>query len=488
MIEEIALTGTIEEIHRKFLSRELTCEALVSEHIRRIESFDKKGPGINAVLSVNPNAFEIARELDNQLKFGRLIGPLHGIPVLVKDNVDTVDMPTTGGSICLADNRPSRDAFIIGKLKQAGAVILAKANLHEFAIWGETTSSLGGQTRNPFNTKLTPGGSSGGTGAGIAAGFATVGIGTDTVNSVRSPSSANGLVGIRPTLGLVSRGGIIPYSLTHDTAGPLTRSVRDAAVVLGVIAGYDPQDSKTAWSWGKKPAYLQADSSLSGKRIGVLRSFFGCDSKHAEVNAVIQANLELLVSSGVELVKIDESIDANYIASEISVHLYDLKDDLNTYLHLLDRALPVHSLEEIVASGKYDPGIHDNLLKAMSLSKASVEYSSRLIRQMQLRNQIMQIMALNSLDALVYPHQKRLVVPIGEIQVERNGALAAAVGFPAITIPAGFSTPSKEAPIGVPIGIEFMGRPWSEPDLISIAHSLELTQSIANTRVSSLFQ
>lgn len=489
MKNEGALWGTVEEIHQKFLGGELTCEELVSEYIRRIDSYDKKGPGINAILSVNPDALQVARRLDDRLRTEGLAGQLHGIPVLVKDNVDTIDMPTTGGSVCLANNIPPRDAFIVSRLKQAGAVILAKANLHEFAIWGETTSSIGGQTRNPFNTQLTPGGSSGGTGAGLAAGFAAVGIGTDTVNSVRSPASANGLVGIRPTMGLVSRSGIIPYSLTHDTAGPITRSVQDAALLLDIISGYDPQDHKTAWAWSKRAAdCLQTRDTLKGKRIGILRSLFGREPRHAEVNAAIENNLALLRSNGAELIEICECIEADYIASKVSVHLYELRDDLNTYLRLLDPASPVHSLEEIVASGKYCPGIRDNLLKAVSLSKESGEYSNRLVSQMHLRDQVMQVMALNNLDAMVYPHQKRLVVPIGEPQTERNGALAAAIGFPAITIPAGFSPPSKDAPLGVPIGIEFMGRPWAEQVLISIAYSLEQLRPFPKNYADRLFQ
>src|SRR5208282_1376350 len=233
--------ATISDVHAAYKSGALTSVRLVQAYLERIQACDQAGPKLNVVIFLNPRALEEAAALDEHFRrTGKFVGPLHGIPVLLKDNVNTKDMPTTGGSLSLAGYTPVTDAAITQKLRSAGAIILAKVNLHEFAIWGETVSSIQGQTLNPYDLTRTPGGSSGGTGAGVAANFAIAGIGTDTVNSIRSPASANGIVGIRPTLGLVSRAGIIPYSFTQDAAGPLARTVTDAAKMLNVLVGYDP--------------------------------------------------------------------------------------------------------------------------------------------------------------------------------------------------------------------------------------------------------
>src|ERR1700751_2146027 len=243
--------ATISDVHAAYKSGALTSVRLVQAYLEHIRACDQAGPKLNVVIFLNPRALEEAAALDEHFRrTGKFVGPLHGIPVLLKDNVNTKDMPTTGGSLTLAGYTPATDAAITQKLRSAGAIILAKVNLHEFAIWGETVSSMRGQTLNPYDLTRTPGGSSGGTGAGVAANFAIAGIGTDTINSIRSPASANSIVGIRPTLGLVSRAGIIPYSFTQDAAGPLARTATDAAKELKVPAGYDPADPATAWSVG----------------------------------------------------------------------------------------------------------------------------------------------------------------------------------------------------------------------------------------------
>jgi Asp-tRNA(Asn)/Glu-tRNA(Gln) amidotransferase A subunit family amidase len=480
--------ASVADIHRAMLAGDLTCEGLVQSYCDRIAAYDQQGPALNAVIRINPEAHKCACDLDRRFRHAGLTGPLHGIPVLLKDNVDTADLPTSGGSVCLKDHIPAGDAFITQRLKAAGALGLAKVNLHEFAVWGETASSLQGQTRNPYDLTRTPGGSSGGTGAGIAAAFGAVGIGTDTINSIRSPASANSLVGLRPTLGLVSRGGIIPYSLTQDTAGPITLTVRDAAVVLDAIAGYDPGDVKTAWAVGNMPSsYLAALSTagLKGRRIGILHNFFGTGPEHQEVNRAVRQCLELMRIQGAVLVDLAAAIDSNYLVNEVSVHLYDLHEDLDSYLRMLAPAAPVHSLGEIIGCGQFHHGIEANIRQAVTLKKDSLVYKERLLRQAALRDEMVRLFADNRLDAIVYPHQKRLVVPIGETQVERNGVLASVTGFPAITIPAGFSAPSGNAPIGVPIGIEFLGRPWSEPSLLAIAHAVEQTGQLRRPPAST---
>ncbi|HWR31300.1 MAG TPA: amidase family protein [Negativicutes bacterium] len=468
--------ATIAEIHRAMQRGILTCRSLVKMYLKRIAAFDQKGPALNAVILLNPMALEIADEMDVAFKQKGFVGPLHGIPLLLKDNIDTGDMDTTGGSLSLKGFRPDNDAFITKKLKAAGALILAKVNLHEFAIWGETASSILGQTLNPYDLTRTPGGSSGGTGAGLAANFGTVGIGTDTINSIRSPASACSLVGLRPTIGLISREGIIPYSLTQDTAGPIARTVEDAVMVLDVIAGYDPDDAATDWSVGKVPdtyrKYLDPQG-LQAKRIGVLRSFFGTGPEHQEVNAAISKSIDAMRAKGAEIVEVKDAIDANQLVSEVSVHLYDLKDHLNSYLSVLGPKAAVHSLSDVIASGKYHPGIEANIKKAETLGTDSPKYRERLIKRAELQTQTMKLMADYKLDALVYPHQKRLVVPVGQTQLDRNGVLGSVTGFPSIVVPGGFSATTVSAPIGVPIGLELLGRPWSEPILIQIAYAFE---------------
>lgn len=468
--------ATIASVHKAMEDGKLTCRQLVEMYIERIDAYDQKGPAINSVILVNPKALEIADEMDKKFKESGFTGPLHGIPVLLKDNVDTGDMPTTAGSLSLEGVTPEDDAFITRKFKEAGALILAKVNLHEFAVWGETVSSILGQSLNPYDLTRTPGGSSGGTGAAIAANFGLVGIGTDTINSIRSPASACNLVGFRPTVGLVSGDGIVPYSFTQDTAGPIARTVEDAAKVLDVIAGYDQADSATAWSMGRIPKsyteYLKADG-LKGKRIGVLKSFFGKEQHHQEVNELVLNSLKEMEKQGATLVDIEENIDADDLIKNVSVHLHDLKTHLGVYLKNLGELSQVHSLEEVIASGKYHEGIEENIKYAQTLDVGTPEYNQRLVKRTTLQTKVMDLMAKLDLDAIAYPHQKRLVVPTGEPQADRNGVLGAVTGFPAFSLPAGFTKPKETAPMGVPVGIEILGRQFDEPTLVEIAYGFE---------------
>jgi amidase len=467
--------ATISDVYAAYRSGAITATRLVKAYLQRIQAYDQAGPKLNVVIFLNPRALEEATALDERLRAtGRFVGPLHGIPVLLKDNINTKDMPTTGGSLSLAEYTPTTDATITQKLRNAGAIILAKVNLHEFAIWGETVSSIRGQTLNPYDLIRTPGGSSGGTGAGVAANFAIAGIGTDTVNSIRSPASANSIVGIRPTLGLVSRTGVIPYSFTQDAAGPLARTVTDAAKMLNVLVGYDPDDPATAWSVGNiekdYTKFLKADG-VKGKRIGVLRSFFGNTPIHEEVNSVANKAVEDLRRLGATVIELNTpDLDSGKISSDISVHLYEFKPAINAYLAAGNA--PVKSLEEIISSGKFHPNIGDSIKKAQNL-EMNDGYRLRLQKRSELQQRVMKIMADDRLDAIVFPHQQRLVVPVGETQVERNGALGSVTGFPSIVVPAGFSTPTQTANLGVPVGIEFLGRPWSEKVLIEIGYGYE---------------
>src|SRR5215471_3128754 len=285
--------ATIAGIHEAFAAGQLTCAQLTKLYLARIDAYNRRGPSLHAIITVNPRALEIATEMDRQYAANRSkFGPLHCIPIILKDNFDTSDMPTTAGNIAMKNSLPQADAFAVQKMRKAGALILAKANMSEFARGGMSLSSLGSQVLNPYDPTRTPGGSSGGTGAAIAANFAVIGTGSDTGQSIRSPASANNLVGVRPTRGLISRSGIVPNSLTQDEIGPIARTATDAALLLDVMAGYDPADPITAFGVGRQPkSYtdLLNKDALKGARIGVMTNMFGSAERHREVNKVMDA-------------------------------------------------------------------------------------------------------------------------------------------------------------------------------------------------------
>lgn len=470
--------ATIQEIQKILHTGNLTSEELVEFYLQRIEAYDQRGPKINSLLYVNPHALKEAKKLDRERRHKKIRGPLHGIPIILKDNIDTYDMPTTGAAQALEGLIPPDDAFITQKLREAGAIIIAKSNLHELARSGTTVSSLGGQTLNPYDLTRTPGGSSGGTGAAIANNFAVAGLGTDTVNSVRSPSSANSLVGIRPTRGLLSKDGIIPNALSQDTAGPMTRTVADAAILLDVMAGYDPKDPDTAWSIGQIPdSYTDflKKSGLNKKRIGVLQTLFGSGPEYVEVNQVMDQAIAALKKQGAIIEYVDvPDLDVDKLIEEVDVQVYESKTLINQYLAGLGEEAPVKNVAELLEAGVH-PSIEEGLRETQALENGMElpEYKDRLVKRLEVANMIMQTMAEHDLDAFVYPHQKQLVAKVGEPQLDRNGMLAAASGFPAITVPGGFSSSTSSAPLGVPVGVEFLGKPWSEPTLIEIAYAFE---------------
>ncbi|OIK11214.1 amidase [Bacillus sp. MUM 116] len=472
------LEKTIEELQEALTTGEITSVELVQIYLDRITAYDKSGPNLKSIIGVNENALVEAAQIDKERIEGNLRGPLHGIPIILKDNFDTADMPTTGGATILKDFVPTKDAFVVKKLREAGAIIIAKSNLGELAMLPQNYSSLGGQTLNPYDLTRTPGSSSGGTGASIASNFATAGMGTDGVNSIRSPGSANSLVGFRPTKGLLSREGIIPATITQETVGPITRTVQDAAIMLDVLAGYNPNDSTTAWNVNHIPAtyteFLQKDG-LKGKRLGVLKTLFGSDSEHQEVNSIMEKAIEDLKNNGAEIVYLDiPELDTNRVL-EKDVTVYEFKTLFNSYLEGHSTSSSIKSLKELIDSKTYDKRIETFLLDTQALENPleETQYKERLLYGLELKNTVIKSMADNNLHAIVYPHQKQLVAKVGEPQAGRNGIIGAITGFPAITVPAGFSRPTLTAPIGVPIGIEFLGRPWSEPILIEIAYSYE---------------
>ena len=466
--------ATIDELQGAMSAGELTSHALVQHYLDRIALYDKQGPKLNAFLLVNPRALHEADRLDQERASKGPRGPLHGIAIVLKDNMNTADLPTTGGSVAFAGAQPQADAFVVSKLRQAGAVILGKTNLHELARAGTTVSSLGGQTLNPYDLARTPGGSSGGTAVAVAANMASVGLGSDTVNSIRSPASACDLVGLRPTRGLVSRSGITPAALTQDMAGPIGRTVADVAVVLEVIQGPDAKDPTTVDAAGMaKRTYRDAlvQDGLRGARIGVLRSFFGAKPEHHEVNRVVGEAIARMRSLGAEPIELQMPLDVEQLIASMDVQKWESKTQIDAWLRDLGPgAPPIHTFDDWVASGKFDKTLEKGLKAAQPFDhpENDPEYLQRIgPRKEALQKQVIAILGENKLDAIVYPHQKRLVVPIGESQVERNGFLASITGFPAITVPAGFSSG------GVPIGVELLGRPYAEPTLLKLAYAYE---------------
>jgi Asp-tRNA(Asn)/Glu-tRNA(Gln) amidotransferase A subunit family amidase len=486
------MEASITDIHQAMKAGTLSCHSLVQQYLDRIAAYDKQGPALNAILYLNPKALEQADALDKQFKQTGKLAPLHCIPTVLKDNYDTADMPTTGGSASLAGAQPAKDAFALARLRKSGALVLAKTNMQELALGGVSISSLGGQVKNPYDLLLTPGGSSGGTAVALAANFATVGTGSDTVNSVRSPASANSLVGIRPTHGLISRDGILPVSFTMDDAGPLTRSVSDGARMLDAMAGYDPADPLTALADGHIPktytAFLNG-KALRGARIGVLQTMFGNKPEHQEVNRAMQAALEVLKKQGAILVPVsDPEMDSDKLNASLDVQKYEYKSVMNSYLKRTGATAPAHNLDEMIASGKPHQALQKFLLSAQSYENGlgEADYKDRMVKMDALKIRLANMIASNQLDAIVYPHQKRLPVPIGELnQSDRNGILTALTGFPSISVPAGFSAPTADAPVGVPVGMEVIGLPWTEPKLISYAYAFEQAAKVRKVPASA---
>lgn len=473
------MEATIQGTHAQFAAGSLTCHQLVEFYLERIHAYDQKGAAIDAMLYVNPEVLKEADRLDAAHKAGSQLPPLWCVPMVLKDNYDTQDMPTTGGSKSLQGARPVKDATVVARLRKAGALMLGKTNLSEFALTGVTRSSLGGQTKNPYDLTRTPGGSSGGTGAALAANFALAGTGSDTVNSVRSPASANSVVGFRATNGLISRAGIIPVSTTQDSAGPLARTVGDVAILLQTMAGYDPDDPKTGLAAGHvAPSYVSAlkPDGLKNLRVGVLKTLFGTEEKNQPVNKVMAHAIDIMKQHGAVVTEVENpAFFTDKLGKTDDVQKFEYQQLLNDYLEGQGGHAPVHTLQAVLASGGYDKQtLQGFLTDADKHSMNEPEYWKRITHIRDLRIELANFMAKNKLDVLVFPEQRELVSEISTLnQPARNGHLAALTGFPEITLPAGFSDPTQTAPLGVPVGLSILGRPWSESMLLHAAYSFE---------------
>ncbi len=476
---------TILQLQQLLQTGKYTAEKLTELYLKRIQEIDRNGPAINSVIEINPDALEIARLLDQERQSGKIRGPLHGIPVLIKDNISTSDkMFTTAGSLALSGLPAQRDAYIVSRLREAGAVLLGKTNLSEWANFRSTRSSSGwsargGQTRNPYILDRNPCGSSSGSGVAVSANLCAAAIGTETDGSIVCPSSVNGVVGIKPTLGLWSRSGIIPIAHSQDTAGPMTRNVTDAAIMLGLLTGIDDQDAASRGSFGKiqqdYTRYLDAEG-LKNARIGVARNFFGF---HEKVDQLMEEAIHVLRNQGAEMVD-PANIDtiSGIEQYEFDVLLYEFKADLNHYLAALPPGFKYRSLKELIAFNEANrdkemPWFGQEIFiradeKGPLTDQAYVEALANL-KRLAGDEGIDATLRKNNLDAIIAPTGGpawNTDWVNGDHYTGGSSSPAACAGYPAITVPAGFVH-------GLPVGITFMGTAWSEPVLVKLAYAFE---------------
>ncbi|GAB3986299.1 amidase [Spirosoma daeguense] len=473
---------SINDLQQKMQSGEYTSEAITKLYLERIDAIDKNGPRLNAVIEVNPDALAIAKTMDEERKAGKLRGPMHGIPILIKDNIDTHDqMMTTAGSLALDGHKATTDAFVVTQLRKAGVVILGKTNLSEWANFRSTRStsgwsSRGGQTRNPYILDRSPSGSSSGSGSATSANLCAVAVGTETDGSIIAPSSMCGLVGLKPTVGLVSRSGIIPISQTQDTAGPMARSVTDAAILLGALIGVDPTDAVTLESRGKSVTdyteFLKTDS-LSGKRIGIEKSFL---EGHEDVVALYKAAIDVLKKQGATVVEVELRKELREMGNaEFTVLQYEFKDGLNRYLSKANAR--VKSLADVIAFNKQNAAKAMPFFKQETLESSeakgdltSKEYTDALVKTRSSRQRIDQLMKTHNLDAIAGIS----IGPSGCIDLINGDydtgfyfcSPAAMAGYSHITIPMGTVH-------GLPVGLSFMAGAFQEGPLLAMGYDYE---------------
>lgn len=473
----------IAEIQHGYATKAFTVTEVVQAYLDRIEAIDKNGPGLRSVIEVNPDALKIAGELDRELAEGRSRGPLHGIPVILKDNIDTHDgMSTTAGSRALAGSHPLKDSFVARQLRDAGAVILGKANLSEWANFrGEMSTSgwsgEGGLTRNPYILSRNPCGSSSGSAVAVSANLTMLAIGTETNGSIVCPSNNNGIVGIKPTVGLVSRSGVVPISWTQDTPGPMARTVRDAAICLGALTGVDAEDSKTAASEGKYyhdyTQFLNVDG-LRGKRIGLYKPAMGINYK---VDTLMYRAIRFMKSKGAVIVDIPEFLTPDVDRNSLTVMIYEYKDGLNKYFASLGPDARIRNVADLIEFNKKDSvelryfNQHYLELAEEKGGLDSEEYIKALQAMLKgsRENGMDRVMKEYSLDAIIAPTGSpawETDLINGDNVALGSSSPAAIAGYPAISVPMGFIE-------GLPVGISFFGRAWSEPLLIEIAYSYE---------------
>lgn len=471
------LEATISQIHEGYRNGTLTAHEVVEYYLKRIEEYDQP-TRLNAITVINKNALQRADELDAEFRETGKLRPLHGIPILVKDNFDTHDMQTAGGSLAMKGSLPPDDAYQVRKLREAGAIIIAKTNMAEWAFSNVVTvSSISGITRNPYDLSRVPAGSSGGTAAGTSANFAVLGMGTDTGNSIRGPASHNCLVGIRSTMGLTSRDGIIPLYLRNDIGGPLARTVEDAVKVLEVIAGYDPADPITKLSEGKIPEnytkFLVKDG-LKGARIAVFRRYIDTKTTDPQIKEITEKAIGDLKDLGADIIDPFDIPGYDKLIEDTwkSVFQYDL----NNYLKSLGDKAPYHSLKEIYESGLYLPYVKEGIEDELKFTTPPGErnppvgdlYNSQ--GNIAFREALLKEMDKYKIDAVIYPTWSNQPRKIGDMKSpdgDNSQYLSPQTGMPAITVPSGFTNEN------LPVGLTFLGRMFGEPKLIKFVYSYE---------------
>jgi amidase len=472
----------VAALQRAYDSGAFDAEAVTRAYLARIAALDREGPALNAVLSLNPRALERARALDLERQSGQSRGPLHGVPVLIKDNINTADMPTTAGSIWLKDVVPPQDAFIVARLREQGAIILGKTNLSEWANFHSNRSSsgwsrLGGQVRNPYDTSRNPCGSSSGSGVAAAASLATLAVGTETNGSIVCPANANGIVGMKPTVGLWSRSGIIPISHSSDSAGPMTRNVRDAAILLGALAVEDSADDKTVGhSEQRYSDYTQFldPNALQGKRLGLWTSPMG---QHHRVERLTRAAVAALKAHGAEVVEIERISEEDIGADAFNVLLYEFHHGMNQYLASLGEASPFADYAALMAAIDADVTAREQFdrgLLRLALTKdglGSEEYQTALARMLEYSREkgIDRVLAEHRLDAIIAPTGSpawKTDLLLGDNFVLASSSPSARAGYPIISVPMG-------AIAGLPVGLSFFAEAWSEPKLLALAYAFE---------------
>lgn len=471
---------TVAEIHEAMQEGDLTSEELVKQYLARIEAYDRNGPELTGIVTVNPDATERAAELDKELSENGMIGPLHGIPILVKDQAETANIPTSFGSTAFNNYVPNEDATVVTKLKESGAIVLAKTNLPDWASSWFGYSSVLGHTKNPYALDRDPGGSSAGTGAGVAANLGTIGIGEDTGGSIRVPASCCNLYGIRVTTGLVSRTGLSPLVKRQDTAGPMARTVEDMARLLDVITGYDSDDKWTGTTTlaefeGTYTDHLNRDA-LDGARLGVLRDAFGDGPDATPVTETVEDALKTMEDAGAELVDPVEIPELEEQIEETSLYVLQSKHDLNEFLATRDNA-PINSVEEIYESGSYHEllDLFEQIAEGPADPTDEPTYWRKVAAQESFQRDIIYIHANYDLDAIVFPTvqiipptQERLQSGISTAEYPTNTVIGSQSSCPAVSMPAGFTDE------GLPVGVELLGAPYAEPRLIELAAAYEM--------------
>ncbi len=470
------LEASISDIHQAFQKGTCSCEQLVTAYLQRIQAYDQS-TRLNAIVVTNTDALRVAKQLDAQYAETKKMRPLHCIPLIVKDNYQTKGLQTTAGSLALKGFVPLEDAYQVRVLKAAGAIVLAKSNMAEWAFSPMVTiSSIAGETLNPYNLDHVPAGSSGGTAAAVAANFGTVGLGTDTGNSIRGPSSHTALVGFRSTLGLTSRQGIIPLYFRNDVGGPMARSVADATKVLEVIAGYDPADTLTKYSQGKIPKNYQQfldKNGLRGARIGVLR-ILSEQNPDPQIKALFTQAIADLKKAGAQIIDPIDIPDFDTLSNNQWCTLFE--QDINLYLKAQGDRVPVKNLDEIIASGKYSPYIKDNLVyqvqHAVGTEAGSGSCSEAYTdpRRIAFREAVVKAMDHHKLGAIIYPSWNHPPAQVGNFEGykgDNSQLIAPHTGQPAFTVPMGFTREN------LPAGLQFLGRPFDEPTLIKYTYAYE---------------